>query len=183
MPSVAPHELSPNIGNYYIGRGIVSLQLTTDSGYVDAGNCTEITITVKPTVLPHYSSRVGVRTKDFTTVTELEGTLDFKLEEFTARNVGFALLGSVADSPPGTWTIDMFSTAQLFCAFKFQGTNTVGPIWNVTCPLVQITPKAAISLISAGSGAWGDIDLQGDILKDTVTGQFCIATCTDITSP
>lgn len=177
---VAPNLQSPNIGNYYIGRGISYIKLEGESEYLDCGNITMAEWQVKPTILAHYSSRVGVRTKDFVAVTELEAMLNVSMEEFTARNMGFAMLGSSRESPDeSSIVIDMFSTPLLRGAFKFVGTNSVGPQWTFEFPLCQFSPNKAVSLISSGSGAWGAIDLQLDVLKDPTTGQFCIATATD----
>lgn len=181
MPTVAPNLESANIGNYYIGRGICYTKLEGEAEYLDAGNVTLFEFQVKPTILPHYSSRIGVRVKDFTAVTELEATLTISMEEFTARNLGMALLGTSRESPagPSNIVIDMFSTPIIRGAFKFVGTNVVGPQWTFEFPLVQLTPNKVVSLISQGAGSWGTIDLQGDVLKDPTTGQFCVATCVD----
>src|SRR5215831_13097245 len=96
---VAPHEHSPNVGNYVVGRGIAYIKLVPpslnpDAAYVDCGNVTEFTFQVKPTRLEHYSSRIGVRKKDLVVVTEVAATLTVTLEEFTARNLGMAILGN-----------------------------------------------------------------------------------------
>lgn len=177
---VAPNLQSPNIGNYYVGRGICYVKLLGESQYQDCGNVTAFEFQVKPTLLEHFSSREGVRKKDYVVVTELAATLNVSMEEFTARNVGFAMLGNSRESPDvGHIVIDMFSTPLLQGAFKFVGTNTVGPQWTFEFPLCTFTPNKAMSLISSGSGQWGAIDLQLDVLKDPTTGQFCVATATD----
>ena len=76
---------SPNIGNYYIGKGEVSIKLLGESQYTAVGNCPTFEFTAKVTQLDHYSSMTGVKVKDFTAVTEISGTLTMVLEEFTAR--------------------------------------------------------------------------------------------------
>ena len=175
---VAPHLQSPNVGNYYIGRGYMTVQMQGETMYQDAGNTTLFEFDVKPTILPHFSTRQGVRTKDFTAVVQLEGTLRVTFDELTARNLAMFMLGTVRESPVAPdVVIDMFQTPQLFAAMIFQPTNTIGPQWKFVFPLVQLTPQKALSLISAGTGEWGTVDLQADILRDPVTQQFCIATC------
>jgi len=42
MVAVTPHETSPNIGNYRIGRGYCSIQLQGESDYKDVGNVTGV---------------------------------------------------------------------------------------------------------------------------------------------
>jgi hypothetical protein len=182
MP-ITPHEISPNIGNLSVGRGFCQFKLIGETSYVDCGNVTEMTYQVKPTLLEHYSSRIGVRKKDLVVVTELAATLTVSMEEFTARNMAFAALGVAVESPPGTYTIDMFTTPLIQGSFLFTATNVVGPIWSAEFPLVIFSPSKPISLISAGSGSWGLLDFQADILQDPHTGQFGIFTNTDIASP
>jgi hypothetical protein len=177
---VAPTFASPNIGNYYVGRGFLSMKLEGDADYVDCGNCTMFEFQATPTLLNHFSSRQGVRTKDLVVVTELAATLRMSLEEFTARNMANYML---ADQPAesGAFEIDMFTQPLLYAAVKFVGTNDVGPKWTFEFPQCTITPQSAISLISNGSGDWGKMDFQADVGKDPVTGKFCIATCPDFT--
>ena len=93
-----PKYLSPNIGNYRIGRGYLKMQMQGDPTPLDMGNCTQFEFNVKPTTLPHFSSRVGVRIKDFLAVTELEASLTMSMEEITARNFAIACLGNVLQS-------------------------------------------------------------------------------------
>jgi hypothetical protein len=179
MPNVQPQVDSPSIGNYYVGRGIVYTQLVGESAYHDIGNVTEFTFQVEPTLLDHYSSRVGVQTKDLVVVTRLGATVTMKMEEFTARNLALAFLGSQADSPTHTETVDALSIPLYQGALKFVGTNVVGPQWQGVFPLVTFTPAAVVNLIAAGSGAWGELSIRGDVLKDPTTGQFAIWTATD----
>ena len=173
--------LSPNIGNYYIGKGVISIKLLGEDVYTDAGNCPTFEFMAKVTQLDHYSSRTGVRVKDFTAVTELSGSLTMVLEEFTARNVGFAMLGlpSGGESPANE-VIDVFANPVIYAAVKFVGTNDIGPIWTVEFPLVKLSPNKALSLIG---NTWGTIDLEGDVLFDQTAGNFGTAQASLPNSP
>lgn len=171
---VAPTYASPGIGNYHVGRGFLSMKLSGEPAFKDMGNCTTFTFQVKPTLLEHFSTRLGVRTKDLVVVTELAATLEMSLDEITARNMATAMLGDASVS--GMVSIDMLTRPLFEAALHFTATNTVGPQWDYNFPLCLITPRNAVSLISAGSGAWTTIDLQADVLKDPVTGHFGIAT-------
>lgn len=173
--------LSPNIGNYYIGKGIVSIKLLGESAYVDCGNVPVFEFQAKVTQLDHYSSRTGVRVKDFTAVTEIAGSLNIQLEELTARNMGFALLGLPTGGPsPTPDTIDIFSNPVIYGSVKFVGTNDIGPIWTVTFPLVKLSPSKAMGLIS---NTWGVVDLDGDVLYDQALHTFGTATVSLPNSP
>lgn len=179
--SIEGSLLSPNIGNYYIGKGIVSIKLLGESAFVDCGNVPQFEFQAKVTQLDHFSSRTGVRVKDFTAVIELAGTLTMQMEELTARNMGFALLGLPNDGvSPGPETINVFSNPVIYGAVKFVGTNDIGPLWTVNFPLVKLSPSKALSLID---NKWGTIDLEGDVLYDQVTQTFGTATVTLPQSP
>lgn len=163
--------ISPNIGNYYIGRGSVFIKLLGESVYTDVGNCPQFEFTAKVTQLDHFSSQTGVKVKDFTAVVEISGSLTMVFEEFTARNMGFALLGiPTGGASPSQETIDIFSSPVIYGAVQFVGDNDVGPNYTVTFPLVQISPNKALSLISGNT--WGTIDLLGDVLFDQTSGTF-----------
>ncbi len=173
--------LSPNIGNYYIGKGIVSIKLLGETQYVDCGNAPQFEFLAKVTNLDHFSSRQGVRKKDFTAVIELAASLTMQLEELTARNMGFALLGLPTGGPsPTPDTIDIFSNPVIYGSVKFVGTNDIGPIWTVVFPLVKLSPNKALSLIG---NTWGTIDLDGEVLFDQLTGTFGTATASLPNSP
>ena len=162
--------VSPNIGNYYIGKGLVSVKLLGESVYTPVGNCPTFEFTAKVTQLDHYSSMTGVKVKDFTAVTEISGILEMVLEEYTARNLGFALLGLPSGAPsPGEETIDIFADPVIYGSVKFVGQNDIGPIWTVQFPLVSIKPNKALSLIGS---TWGTVDLMGDVLYDAAQGSF-----------
>lgn len=176
---VAPTYLSPGIGNLRIGRGYMQMKLQGESVYLDMGNCTMAEFLVKPTIEPHYSSRVGVRKKDFVTPTQLDGTLTMSLEEITARNMAIAMLGTPSES--GAVEIDAYTNPLIYASILFTDTSVAGPQWNIEFPLVVLTPAKAVSLIAQGSGTWSTIDLQADILQDTVTGQFFVARSSSFT--
>jgi hypothetical protein len=166
--------VSPNIGNYYIGKGEVYIKLLGESKYTACGNCPQFEFQAKVTQLDHYSSMTGVKVKDFTAVTELSGTLTIVLEEFTARNIGFALLGLPTGGPsPVPDVIDIFADPVIYGSVKFVGANDIGPVWTTIFPLVSLKPNKALSLIG---NTWGTIDLMGDVLFDQTSGGFGTAT-------
>jgi len=183
ITTVQPSLVSPNVGNYYIGKGILSIMLLGEDEYTDCGNAPTFEFIAKVTQLDHYSSRSGIKIKDYVAVTELNGTLTMVLEEFTARNLGMALMGTVNQtgaSPAEEVTIDVFTNPIIQGACKFVGTNDIGANFTAIFPLVQFTPSKALSLIGA---TWGQIDLSGDVLGDPITGSFGTVTTTMALSP
>lgn len=173
--------VSPNIGNYYIGRGLVSIQLLGENHYTPCGNSPQFEFMAKVTPLDHYSSMTGVKIKDFTAVTEISASLTMVLEEFTARNMGLAMLGLPTGGPsPTADTIDIFSDPIIYGSVKFVGANDVGPIWTTIFPLVSLKPSKAIAFIGS---TYGTIELLGDVLYDRLTGGFGTATTTLPNSP
>ena len=92
-------EVSPLVNQYYIGKGIVSLQLEGESTYRDVGNCPTFTFTPNITTLAHFSSRLGVRVKDLEVITEKLASLEMVLDEFTFDNLKLAFLGETVVTP------------------------------------------------------------------------------------
>ena len=85
--------ISPNILEYYIGKGIVSWQTLGAAGFTDLGNVPSFEVTPNVKTLPHYSSRLGIKTKDLEVVHEKSCTVKLTMDEFTATNLQLVLLG------------------------------------------------------------------------------------------
>lgn len=162
---MAVSQTSPNVDNYYIGKGKVYIKLTDDADYIDIGNVPEFEFTPEIEKLDHFSSRAGVRSKDKSVVLEKAATLRMVMEEWTARNLALALLGAVDASNPDEVTIEIFSLSAISAQVKFVGANDVGPKWTFEFPMVEFTPSAAINPIS---DEWGQIEITGDILYDDI---------------
>jgi len=85
--------VSPLVDMYYIGKGIVSIQLEGDIAYRDIGNVPTFEFTPDITTLPHYSSRYGVRAKDLEVITEKNASVHIVMDEFTYDNLLLVLMG------------------------------------------------------------------------------------------
>jgi hypothetical protein len=92
MPAAT--DLSPNVGNYYLGKGIVYWLGQGETAWRDLGNCTIFEFTPSVTKLDHFSSRSGVRQKDLSVVTEQIATVHVTMEEFSAANMALAMMGT-----------------------------------------------------------------------------------------
>jgi hypothetical protein len=85
--------VSPLVDMYYIGKGVVEIQVAGDTAYRDIGNVPTFEFTPAVTTLAHYSSRHGVRIKDLEVIHEKAATLNVVMDEFTYDNLMIALLG------------------------------------------------------------------------------------------
>jgi len=85
---------SPLVDAYYIGKGIVSLWIEPDDiAFRDIGNVPTFEFTPNITTLAHFSSRLGVRTKDLEVIQEKSASLNIVMEEFTYQNLMLVLMG------------------------------------------------------------------------------------------
>ena len=171
---------SPNVDNYFIGKGIVKFQPDGATGYVHLGNAPEVEWSPNLDILDHFSSMAGVRSKDRKVIREKSATVRVVLEELTPDNLGLALMGTVTDpvAPATTSTIDIFSLSEIKGSLRFIGNNDVGPKVQYDWPNVSITPSGSINLISE---EWGSLEITADVLADSTTGKFGTATY-DITA-
>jgi len=177
---------SPNVDNYWIGKGIVKFQPSGTSSFVHLGNAPEVEYTPGIDVLDHFSSMVGVRSKDRKVVREKSATIRVVLEEMTPDNLGLAFMGGVTDpTAPATepYTIDIFSLSEITGSLRFIGQNDIGPKIQVDFPNVSIVPTGSINLISE---EWASVEITADVLVDNTTGKFGTALWgidTEVTTP
>jgi hypothetical protein len=92
---------SANVANYHIGKGIVSFKETGTSTFIDLGNAPSFLYTPKIDKLEHFSSRTGVKTKDFTAVTTVGASVKFTLDEITGNNLSLFALATIDATTPG----------------------------------------------------------------------------------
>lgn len=161
---------SPNVDNYFVGKGIVKWMGSSDVAFRDVGNVPTLEFTPALDKLDHFSSRSGVRTKDRSIVREKSATLRIVMEELTADNLALALMGTAAVSSPATiYSIDIFAESEITGYLRFIGQNDVGAKVQLDFPNVSITPSAAFSPIS---DEWGQLEFTAEVLADVDTGSF-----------
>jgi hypothetical protein len=85
--------VSPIIDAYYIGKGIVSWQGASDITFRDLGNVPTFEFTPEVKKLDHYSSRLGIKTKDDSIVVEKSAKVKLIMDEWTAENIKLVLMG------------------------------------------------------------------------------------------
>ncbi len=164
---------SPEVDNYYVGKGIVYIKLADDADYVDIGNVTSLEFTPAVEKLDHFSSRTGIKQKDKSVVLSLSATLKLVMEEWTARNLALTLLGDSAGVQSGGVTqIDILVNTAVEAQVKFVGANDVGPQWTFEFMSVSFTPSGTLNPIG---DTWGALEVTGEV--QAVDGSFGTATC------
>lgn len=174
-----PTLASPNVDNLQVGKGIVSFKRTGAADFRDMGNVTEISITPDLTTLEHFTSRLGVKTKDKTVILEKKGTVKIVMEEITAANFALMAMGTIDEAAVGGPTVEIFSESEITGELKFVGTNDIGPKITVSLYRISITPGGDINLIS---DEWNNMELTCDMLAATDganAGKFGLAQWTD----
>jgi hypothetical protein len=157
----APTLLSPNTGNYRVGKGALWFKRDGDVDYKHMGNATTFEFTPSVDKLDHFSSMEGVKEKDASIVLTRGGTVHIVLDEWTPANLSLALLGSVDEGASGGPTVEVLDTDAVSGALKFISNNDAGPRWNAYYHNVSFIPSAAINPIS---DEWGQIEIEGEAL-------------------
>jgi len=171
---------SPDVQNYHIGKGIVSFQEEGGSTFTDLGNCPSFVYSPAVEKKEHFSSREGIKTKDFTAITQVGATVKFTLDEITATNLAFFALGDVDTTVPGTITINGLSKTEFAGELKVVGTNDVGQKVDFTAT-VSFVPTGDFSFIT-DSDDFSVIEIEAEVQKDT-DGFFGVWTVHDTVTP
>jgi hypothetical protein len=155
---------SPNVANYHIGKGIVSFKEVGASSFVDLGNAPSFLYTPTITKKEHFSSRGGVKTKDFTAITQVGATIKLTLDEMTAENLAIFVLGTISVDTDGNATIPGLSKIEIVGELKVVGTNEIG---------LQVDWLGTVSFVPSGDLSFiTDVDdftkilLEAEVQKD-----------------
>ena len=168
---------SPDVLNYYIGKGVVSIKLDGEASFRNIGNVPELELTPVIEKLDHFSSTAGIKTKDRSVATTVGGTLRIILDEITAENLQLALVGALDFDSASDTEIDILSLSELKGAVNFVGANDVGQQLDFSLLSVDFSAGAGVNLIS---DEWGQIEITGELLS--VAGVFGTMTIRDTTS-
>jgi hypothetical protein len=177
-----PTNLSPNTGNYVVGKGIVTFKKAGEVDFRHLGNVPSLEFTPSLETLAHFSSMEGVRSKDLEIVLEKTGELVLTLEEWTAENLGLALLGDVNLSALGGPEVDIFSANAISGELKFTATNEVGPKVDLHFFNVSFIPSGSLNPIS---DEFGQLEITAQVLvapadDSAFAGRFGVAKITNV---
>ena len=92
-------SVSPLTSQYYIGKGVVSIDIGSTGTFKAIGTVPTFEFTPDIQTLPHFSSRYGVRAKDLEVITEKNASLNIVMDEFTYQNLMLAFLGEAVAGP------------------------------------------------------------------------------------
>ena len=166
---------SPNILNYHIGKGIVSLKELGVSGgaFIDLGNCTTFRYSPTVTKLDHFTARLGVKTKDFTAIAQVAATVEMLLDEITPETLSLFALGAVNPATTGDAVIGGLSKANFTGTIKVVGTNDVGHKVDFQGD-VRLSPTGNFEFITSDD-KFSVLTINADVIKDA-GGNFGIWT-------
>ena len=170
---------SPNVQNYHIGKGIATFKEAGGSSFVDLGNAPSFIYTPTITKKEHFSSREGVRTKDFTAITEIGATIKLTLDEITGENLSMFALGESGTDTSGNFQIRGLTKTEFSGQLKVEGTNDIGQHvdWLGT---VSFVPSGDFKFITDGDD-FTTIEIEAEVQKGT-DGSFGIWTIHDSTT-
>src|SRR5262245_14677812 len=170
---------SPSVQNYHIGKGIVSFKETGGSIFRDLGNAPSFIYTPSVEKLEHFSSREGVKTKDFTAITTIAATIKVTLDEITAENLAPFALGTVGTDTSGNKTIAARTKTELTGEIKVVGTNDIGQHVGFDAT-ISFVPSGDFSFIT-DEDEFTVIELEAEVMK-SADGSFGIWTIEDTTA-
>jgi hypothetical protein len=167
--------VSPSVQNYHIGKGIVSFQEDGAADFVDLGNAPEFLWTPKVEKKEHFSSREGVKVKDFTAITQVGATIKLTLDEINPANLGLFTLGEVGTPDvDGSVTVSAFKKLEIAGVIKVEGTNDIGQHVDFT-GRVSINPTGDFKPITDGDD-FSKLEMEFEVQKDDTTGDFGVFT-------
>jgi hypothetical protein len=165
---------SPSIQNYHIGKGIVSFKEDGAPDFVDLGNAPSFVW--EPTVekKEHFSSREGVKTKDFTAPTSLGATITIMLDEINSENLAIFTLGEVGTDTDGNITVAPFKKAEIAGEWKVEGTNDIGQKVDYI-GRASVTPSGSFKFITDDDN-FSTLEIKAEVQKgaDGGFGKFTV---------
>jgi hypothetical protein len=154
---------SPSVQNYHIGKGIVSFKPAGETGYIDLGNAPSFIYTPSVDKLEHFSSREGVKTKDFTAITQIAATIKVTLDEITAANLAPFALGTVGTDTDGNTIISAMTKTEFTGEIRVVGTNDIGQHVGFDAT-VSFVPSGDFSFIT-DEDKFTVIELEAEVMR------------------
>jgi hypothetical protein len=168
--------VSPSIQNYHIGKGIVSFKQDGDSSFLDLGDAPSFLWTPTTEKKEHFSSREGVKVKDFTAITQTGATIKMTLDEINAENLAIFTLGELGTDTDGNVTVAAFKRTEIAGIFRVVGTNDIGQQVDYQ-GRASVNPTGEFSFITDADD-FSTLEIECECQKDDA-GSFGIFTVRD----
>jgi hypothetical protein len=166
---------SPSISNYHIGKGIVSFKEDGGSTFLDLGNAPSFVWTPTVAKKEHFTSREGVKVKDFTAVTQVGATIKFTLDEINAENLAIFTLGEVGTPDvDGSITVTAFKKLEIVGIIQVVGTNDIGQKVDFT-GRISVNPTGDFSFITDADD-FSTLQIEAEVQRDDTDGTFGVFT-------
>lgn len=170
---------SPSIQNYHIGKGIVSFKEDGAADFVDLGNAPSFVWTPSVEKKEHFSSREGVKVKDFTAITQTGATIKLTLEEINGDNLAIFALGEIGTDTDGNVTVSAFKKTEIAGVIKVVGTNDIGQHVDYT-GRISVNPTGDFSFITDADD-FTKLEIEAECQKGDA-GDFGVFTIHDTTT-
>lgn len=167
---------SPSIQNYHIGKGIVSFKEDGEADFVDLGNAPNFEWEPKTEKKEHFSSREGVKVKDFTATTQVGATIKMTLDEINPINLSIFTLG-VRGGSGGVVTVRPFKKTEVAGIVKVVGTNDIGQHVDFE-GRISVIPSGSFSFIS-DKDDFSTLQIEAEVQKGD-DGEFGTFTIHDV---
>lgn len=162
--------VSPDVANYHIGKGIVTFKEVGGSTFVDLGNAPSFVYTPTVEKKEHFSSREGIKTKDFTAITQVGATVKLTLDEITGENLAFFALATTDTTTPGEVVLSGLTKAEFTGDIKVTGTNDIGQLVDFEAT-VSFVPSGDFSFITDADD-FSTIEIEAEVQKNATDGSF-----------
>jgi hypothetical protein len=155
---------SPNVANYRIGKGIISFKPDGQTTFRDVGNVPKFVYTPKIDKKEHFSSREGIKKKDFDAIVQVGATVKFTMEEVTPENLALFALSDVETNAGGDAVLRGLSKTEVKGTVKVEGTNDIGQKVDFIAD-VTFTPAGDFEFVT-DSDNFSTIEVEADVLVD-----------------
>lgn len=167
--------VSPSVQNYHIGKGVVTFKEDGGSTFVDLGNAPSFLWTPKVEKKEHFSSREGVKVKDFSAITQVGATIKLTLDEINGPNLAIFTLGELAAPDiDGSVTVSAFKKLEVVGVIQVIGTNDIGQKVDFT-GRISVNPSGDFSFIS-DKDDFSTLEIEAEVQRDDTTGDFGVFT-------
>jgi hypothetical protein len=173
---------SPSTSNYHIGKGVVSFKEDGGSTFLDLGNAPSFVWTPTVAKKEHFTSREGVKVKDFTAVVQVGATIKFTLDEINAPNIALFTLGtSGTPDVDGSIEVSAFKKLEVVGTIQVIGSNDIGQHVDFT-GRVSINPTGDFSFITDADD-FTTLQIEAEVQRDDTTGDFGVFTVHETVVP